>query len=365
MEQKLVGILLNAAMHRGVPRIKTGQESLANYEEAAAAYGVTPCFLKLADIDTDSGFSVAYIKGPLGYKNTMIPTPAVIHNRAIYSQNSPGMKRLLHHGPIVYNACNRYGKDEIHELLEHNTELRSYLPETETGLSGLKIMMNRYPDLILKPCRGSIGNGVMRLVRKNPRRWNLFYLSQAMRRWASLPVDPLALPYSLRACFARAPYLVQERIPLAEIGGRPFDLRVTVQRGWGGDWQVTGLFAKLAAPGGFVSNIARGGKALPSAFALGQAFTGETAANIRMSVGTLSLAIARALEHNLPGLADIGLDIGVTGDGRIFFIECNGRDQRYGFHKAGLTETWKDSYRRPIGYARFLLEKSELAYNSY
>lgn len=365
MEQKLVGILLNAAMHRGVPRLKTGQESLSNYEEAATAFGVTPCFLKLGDIDTDSGYSAAYIKGPMGYRSTIIPTPTVIHNRAIYSKDSPGMRRLLDHVPMVYNACNRYGKDEIHELLEDNTELRDYLPETDIGFAGLKVMMNRYPDLILKPCRGSIGNGVMRMVRKNSRRWELSYLSQASRRWISVPVDPDALPNSLRARFAAMPYLVQERIPLAEIGGRSFDLRVTVQRGWGGDWQVTGMFAKLAAPGGFVSNIARGGEALSSAYALQKAFTGETAANIRMSVGSLSLAIARYLGLSLPGLADIGLDIGVTGDGRIFFIECNGRDQRYGFHKAGLAEFWKDSYRRPIGYARFLLEKSASVYNSY
>lgn len=44
MGQKLVGILLNAAMHRGVPRLKTGQESLESYEEAAAACGLTPAF---------------------------------------------------------------------------------------------------------------------------------------------------------------------------------------------------------------------------------------------------------------------------------------------------------------------------------
>lgn len=110
-------------------------------------------------------------------------------------------------------------------------------------------MMNLYPDLILKPCRGSIGNGVMRLVRKGAQRWTLSYLSPSMQRWRSIPVNQAALPQALRARLTSVPYLVQERIPLAEIGGRPFDLRVTVQRGWGGDWQVTGLFAKLGAPG--------------------------------------------------------------------------------------------------------------------
>lgn len=355
MGHKHVGILLNADMHRGVPRLKTGQESLNNYEEAAAAYGLVASFLKLADIDTHSGYSAAYIKESNGYRRVVIPTPPVIHNRAIYNRNSPGLQRLLKHHPLVFNTCNRYGKDEIHELLEDSAELREYLPAT-AGASNLREMMKLYPDLILKPCRGSIGNGVMRLVRRGSEHWVLSYLSSTDRRYKSIPVDQRSLPKALLSRLNATPYLVQERIPLAEIGGRPFDLRVTVQRGWGGDWQVTGIFAKLAAPGGFVSNIARGGEAISSAFALEKAFSGAAAANIRMAVGSLSLAIARCLEQDLPGLADIGLDIGITQDGRIFFIECNGRDQRYGFHKAGLIETWKDCYRRPMGYARFLLE---------
>ncbi|ETT32858.1 YheC/YheD family protein [Paenibacillus sp. FSL H7-0350] len=365
MGQKLVGILLNAAMHGGVPRLKTGQESLANYEEAAAAYGLTPCFVKLSDINVASGFSSVYMKkGPQGYRRQIVPTPEVIHNRAIYDPRSTGVERLLQQGIQVYNTCNRYGKDQIHSLLERSRELQAVLPVTASGLSGLREMMNRYPDLILKPCRGSVGNGVMRLTRSGEGRWLWSYSLSGSRRKVSRAVNPDALPRILRARLSSVPYLVQERIPLAEINGRPFDLRVTVQRGWGGAWQVTGLFAKLAAPGGFVSNIARGGEALKSSFALEQAFPGEEAARIRMSVLSLSLAIARELEKSLPGLADIGLDIGVTKHGHLYFIECNGRDQRYGFQKAGLRGVWKDSYRQPMGYARYLYEEA-LRMNSY
>ncbi|MDT3429156.1 glutathione synthase/RimK-type ligase-like ATP-grasp enzyme [Paenibacillus forsythiae] len=354
MEQKLVGILLNAAAHRGVPQGRTGWESLACYEEAADAYGLTPCYLKLADIDPVSGCSAVYIKSQQGYKRVVIPIPEVIHNRAIYPSGNTGTQRLAARGVKVFNLHSRYGKDEIHRLLSLDSGLVGHLPGTDTGSGGLIRMMEQYPDLILKPRRGSIGKGIMRLRRKDKESWTLEYLHHGQR--ASVHIHPARLPGPLLRRVDGSSYLIQERIPLAEAGGRPFDLRVTVQRGWGGEWVVTGLFAKLAPPGGFVSNIARGGEAATASFALEQAFPARAAAHYRMSAAGLALAVARCLERGLPGLADIGLDIGVTRDGQLFFIECNGRDQRYGFIKAGLPEIWKDSYRRPMGYARYLLD---------
>lgn len=361
MGRKMVGILFNSAMHRGILRQKTGQESLLNYEEAASIYGLTPCFLKLNDVDVHSGYCSAYIKGPEGYRKKVIPTPAVIHNRAIYSHPNSKMKQFIQHGPVIFNTCNRYGKDVIQQLLGQQPELRRFLPVSAKGMRGLGEMMDRFPDLILKPCRGSVGNGVMRLVRTGNRIWNLHYLSLPTRRWVSIRVDQDELPRHLMARLTSVPYLVQERIPLAEVEGRPFDMRVTVQRGWGGEWAITGSFAKLAPTGGFVSNIARGGAAVHGRSALESVFGGEKASDIQMAISSLGLWVARSLDLNLPGLADLGLDIGITGDGRLYFIECNGRDQRYGFQKAGLTQTWKDSYNRPMGYARYILESAQKA----
>ncbi|MMZ71770.1 hypothetical protein D1872_353570 [compost metagenome] len=50
--------------------------------------------------------------------------------------------------------------------------------------------------------------------------------------------------------------------------------------------------------------------------------------------------------------------MGVTEQGKIYFIECNGRDQRYGFRKAGMNEHWMASYREPMAYGRLLLEQN-------
>src|SRR5690606_24657147 len=59
--------------------------------------------------------------------------------------------------------------------------------------------------------------------------------------------------------------LVQRKISLARIDGRPFDLRVIIQRRRGASkWKVTGKLAKVAGPGYHITNIRRShGKVLP------------------------------------------------------------------------------------------------------
>lgn len=357
MEQRLVGILLNAAAHEGIPRGRTGWESLERYEEAAAAFGLRPCFIKLSDLDPASGYCMGYLKSSRGYHRSAIPIPGVIHNRAIYPPESSATMRLAAAGIRVFNLHTRYAKDEIHRLLESDPGLRGHLPDTETGTAGLAGMMERHKDIILKPRRGSVGKGIMRLQRGDNGDWRWDYYLRGRKESAGFEQGriPLALLHRIET----GAYLVQERIPLAEANGRPFDLRITVQRGWGGGWGVTGLFAKLAPPGGFVSNIARGGEAAEASTAMEKVFRSRDAALYRMHAIDLALKVVRCLEQSLPGLADVGLDIAPTRDGRLFFIECNGRDQRYGFFKAGQHEVWRETYRRPMGYARYLLEGAD------
>src|SRR5690606_36757905 len=87
----------------------------------------------------------------------------------------------------------------------------------------------------------------------------------------------------------------------------------------------------------------------------------QSPAYIREQLTQFSLRVAQHLSIHLPHLADIGLDIGITPEGFPLFIECNCKDLRYSFRKAGLFEEWINTYRNPIGYARYLLDKEEQA----
>ncbi|KHF34811.1 Endospore coat-associated protein YheD [Paenibacillus sp. P1XP2] len=178
-----VGILLNAAVHRGIPHGTTGQESLSNYEEAARVYGLIPCYMRLQDLDPDNGQCSAYVLRDDAWTLVRMPIPRVIHNRAIYLDAGSRQKveYLLRQGYVIFNAFNRYGKDEIHHLLKKDPLLAPHLPETQNATSSsITDMMRHYDDLVMKPCVGSVGRGIWR--------------SAGPERPGSLPIPPAADP---------------------------------------------------------------------------------------------------------------------------------------------------------------------------
>lgn len=361
MQQQFVGILLNASMYRGIPRRKTGQESISNYEEGAQVYGLIPCFLRLEDLNMETGRCIAYIKNKYDYIRMDIPIPTVIHNRAIYFGPKAHLQinKLLSRGIILFNACNRYGKDEIHRLLASDPILSKILPDTNIATSStIRNMMKQYNDIILKPCRGSVGQGIMRL-RYIHSSWRLTYSrAPSVGGWITTKLTKGELPLIVLRRISRQPFLVQQRIPLAEYQGNAYDLRVTIQRGLNGHWRMTGMYAKVASSTTFVSNIAQGGTAHPAAPILAASITNHSSLHLIRLIEQITLQIAWRLSIHLPWLADLGIDIGITTEGNPYFIECNGRDQRYGFRKANIISTWKDSYYQPMAYARHLLEST-------
>lgn len=359
MVMNRVGILLDSNILRGIPAGRTGQESLACYELAAASYGLTICYLRLEDVDLLTGKCRAYIRKNQRYQMHHIEIPKVIHNRAMHFSKISHylIAGLIQRGITIFNVRNRYGKDEIYRLLMNNTELSTHLPETElASIGAIQRMLERHRDLILKPVSSSIGKGIMRIIHEHGN--GKIYISSARdKKQVHYPIKKGKLPPELYARIREKNYLVQERIPLATYVGRPIDLRVSVQRGSTGCWHVTGMYAKVAPRDHFVTNVAQGGMALPYDVIHPFVLPSYSLPAVVQQIHHLAVTAARHLSRTLPGLADLGFDMALTSQGEIYFIECNGRDQRYGFRKAGMDKEWLESYKRPIAYARFLLDQ--------
>jgi glutathione synthase/RimK-type ligase-like ATP-grasp enzyme len=357
-QNRYVGILLNASVYdRMCQGRKTGHEQIPFYEEAAAAHGLALCYLKLSSLapGRPKRHVPALVRQGGRYARRVVETPAVIHNRAIHldSRSRARLEALSREGLEIFNLHTRYDKLMLHRLLEQSAVIRPHLPLTEPARrSTLERLMREYPALIVKPSNGSVGQGIMLLSLSEEGKWRWKYRSAKTGAWRSQYFGS-RLPGELVRRLRKRSYLVQYFLPLAKYQGRPFDIRVSVQKNESGLWQTTGMVAKVARTGAFLTNVAQGGKVAT----MEQVFAdhhGWNAAELQDRIGQLSVQIAEFLGGRLPGLADLGLDMGIMEDGHLIFIEANGRDQRYSFGEAGMHEVWKAVYRNPLGYARYL-----------
>src|SRR5690606_12610226 len=98
-------------------------------------------------------------------------------------------------------------------------------------------------------------------------------------------------------------YLIQQGIDLARYRRRPYDIRVSVQRGGGGNWQVTGMVGKVAGKGKYLTNVARGGTAVRCEKLFST--SGLPVLYTKLRIRKLSLSVAEHLSAKLPRLADI------------------------------------------------------------
>ncbi|WP_171685862.1 YheC/YheD family endospore coat-associated protein [Paenibacillus planticolens] len=348
--RNVVGILLDRKTYAGIQRKQTGYEQIDLYNRVAETLGIKLFYMYLQQPKGNTVIGL-YVENDT-YRLTRLPIPKVIHNRAMSLKPDlhTRLKRLAR-SSLIFNRQNRYDKLRIHKLLHTKMSLRKHLPVTLAYTrTHLLEAMERFPAFFVKPTNSSIGQGIIKLSKEADDTWRLFW-SKSQPRLVS---KEKALAY-IQEKIGKQSYLIQQAIPLATYENRPYDLRVSVQRGEKGKWQVSGIAGKVAAPGRKVTNLAKGGEArrCEELFA-GSGFQPE---DMKAEIEKVSLRIAEILGARLPILADVGLDLGVDQTGHIWFIEVNGRDQRYEFKKLKMDETYYRTYETPLVYAKYLLSK--------
>ena len=263
------------------------------------------------------------------------------------------LKKLKHLAASshVFNRQNRYDKLLIHKLLYTKESLRAHLPAT-LAYSRAHVLeaMERFTDFFVKPTSSSLGKGIIKLSKLEYDTWEVYWSNKEPKELSR----EQALAF-IQTKVGKQTYLIQEAIILAMHQGRPYDLRVSVQRGAKGKWQVNGIAGKVAAKGRQVTNLGIGGEAWACELLFQR--SGFQPQRMKEAVEQLSLKLAETLGNRLPHMADIGLDIGVDLTGHIWFIEANGRDQRYEFKQLKMDDSFYKTYETPLLYAKYLLNK--------
>ncbi|EGK10352.1 YheC/YheD family protein [Kroppenstedtia eburnea] len=207
-----------------------------------------------------------------------------------------------------------------HVVMWQHPHLRSCLPETVWySEENIKKMLRQSPSVFVKPDKGGGGSGIIR-IRKLAHRFEICFRKNCrMVEEGNLgrTVGKLLSP-SRR-------YILQEGVELATIEGRPFDIRILLQKP-GNRWVLSGMVAKVAARGRFVTNHCKGGQPMEMKKAL-QAMDGEGIfpEKIMRELAKISYLTADVLERRFPGLKELGIDVGLDGVGKPWIFEVNTR----------------------------------------
>jgi glutathione synthase/RimK-type ligase-like ATP-grasp enzyme len=94
-------------------------------------------------------------------------------------------------------------------------------------------------------------------------------------------------------------------------------------------WEVTSLVARISAEEQFVSNIARGGQTTKPLSVLKPLFRKKMCNEIILQMKELSIEAATIISSHSDGITgELGVDIGVDQDGKVWLIEVNSKPSK-------------------------------------
>ncbi|PDO09688.1 MAG: hypothetical protein BLM47_11325 [Candidatus Reconcilbacillus cellulovorans] len=328
----LIGVLINRAQPSDELRLFGAATGFCReFAEACRRYGACVFFFTPDELSTTTAVEGWSWNGR--WRKSAFPIPDVVYNRlgSRRAENLPTVKNFLREarnrfGVAVFNA--RFlNKVELFAALKRDPRCAGYLPESAPcrDLATLRHFCSKYPTVFLKPVHGSQGRGIMRITRsRNEYVCETTLLAGVRRRSFPTLAD---LYQAISGTLKRRPYLAQQGLRLISADGRPIDMRVLVQRESDGRWSITSIVARIAGNRQFVSNLARGGVMCRLREALERSDLPterrvETVARLRKA----ALDVARGVEQTISGhFAELGIDLGVEPNGRVWLIEVNSK----------------------------------------
>lgn len=355
MNDPYVGILVSKQEYDLISQGTPQANELQWYLEAGKQYGVKPCFFCLDDIEPNQ--MNAYIQEDNRYVLKQIPAPRVIHNRAV--QSSPDDDEKIDDwckdGRIVFNRLNRYESQFVYELLREDLSLQPHLPDqVRATAANLRLMMKVHDKLILIPDGENAGNSEeMSLTRISGNVWKWTYTVKTGNKHVknNWQFKKSNLPSVLLYWLSQDCFIAKQKVPLPKYRGFPWELRVCVQRCVTGNWLVSGTtyrFTGSSSSKPSVSNLET---------LLQLQVPNHPPQETQAAIEDFSLRVAGQLTGYLPHQAELILRLGLSPEGKPFWLECLSMDPRVLFRQAGMKENWKATCAHPMGYAKYLIEQ--------
>jgi len=235
------------------------------------------------------------------------------------------------------------GKLRVYHYLRENDRVRPFLPYTTAFTeTNLKKALNNHSSLYVKPDYGKQGKGIYKVVNNKPR----FHLKSLYHNKTFKDSSTL---YRYLKKNSGQKLIIQKGINIERIQGKPYDVRVMVQRKPKGAWTVTGIFAKVGSPNKIVTNYSQGGRLSSMKSLFNKKGLSASGQQQRMrEMERVSLNIANTLSKKRSNMYQLGVDLAYDSTGKLWILEVNSIWPQFSPVK------WLDRkmYNRMLSFAR-------------
>lgn len=281
----------------------------------AARLGLKPFYASYAGADIRDGEMTGFAWEEGRWHERRFAVPSIIVNSPARRESERLMLQELE--ARAFLTCpDLGGKRKTLAILDRDPLARRWLiPSHPVSARTLRMMMDEHGRAILKPYRANRGRGITLLTKLADGKVEVRCDDERE------VLDDADLGHFARQ-HGEGRWMLQGYIDSRDSDGRPFDIRVPMFRGEGGEWQIARVYARCGAEG-ITSNLARGGSAHDAGEFLQQLY-GDASARIIELMRSAAMKIAAALQEAYPYHIDaLGLDFGIA-DGQPHLFEVNG-----------------------------------------
>ncbi|MFN7252823.1 MAG: YheC/YheD family protein [Anaerobacillus sp.] len=313
------------------------------------------CLFTINDVNWNSNEIVATFRGKNHYYKQKIPIPDVIYNRVLGRKNEASKKiqkayiNFETHKAKIFNPC-FFDKMTIHQILIENNRAAQYLPKTffTPTYSNIAYLIQQYQTAYLKPKNGLAGRGIYSITKHGDQYILNNENSVSMHKSLVEVLEEIKYPQKSKR------YLAQQGIRLIEYKGRKLDFRININKNIENQWVITGIAGKVAGKKSVTTHVRLGGKIYSCDEILAATFD-EKAPIIKEAIEKAVINIASAIEDSLNGnLGELGIDIGVDKEGKVWMFEANSKPGRSIFKHPSLKADNQHSINLLYEYAYYL-----------
>lgn len=303
------------------------------------------------------------------YRNTHwslheVPLPNVVYDRLPNRKtaNHPLVQRVKERLQSQYDISwfnpGFFNKWNIHQQLMRHQLVKQYLPETQafTSFHQVEQLLGTYQHIYLKPMDGSLGSRIyqIRYEKEEGFYYCRFYQDDKRKLHKYSSLESL-----MNHVFKKEKlheFIVQQGIALLRYEQRPVDFRIHTNKNRKGKFEVSGIAGKVAGLGSMTTHAALGGEIKTMEELFPEA---EERKEVTKKLTTATLLLSEVIDEVTEGfIGELGFDIGIDKDGKIWLFEANSKPGRAIFSHPALELFDEKSRKFFISYASYLTKQS-------